>query len=116
MHHAVDNNLLAKEQYTTPGKKTGSAIKTSPAKTWWYMVDFKWHNNKWSYTPPNQSDVLTISSGQQATIPLTQMSSAVASQMLGISLSPDFNQDEKFKLMKSNAINNANSFVKHWVN
>jgi hypothetical protein len=71
-------------------KSTGGAIETSPDKSWWYMIDFKWDKGSSSYV--NHTDdaemILTARNKQGNRDTLTYVPPNVATKMLGVYLAP----------------------------
>ena len=64
----------------------------------WYLIDFKFHNNRWQYQHWNKDTrplQIPNEGGTQVTIPLLQ--SNEAQRTLGIWLAPDGNNDEEYK-------------------
>jgi len=72
--------------------------KLVPEKCFWYLIDFKWENNKWAYKKtgeaPGQIRVM-INQEEQITIPRLEPSEA--HRTLGIQLAPDGNDLEETK-------------------
>jgi hypothetical protein len=71
-------------------KTTGGAIETSPAKSWWYMIDFKWDKGISSYVDhtENTNMILTARNKDGIRDTLTYVAPHVATKMLGVYLAP----------------------------
>ena len=67
-------------------KTTGGAIETSPDKSWWYLIDFKWNKGSSSYVNHEDDErmVLTARNKHGVRDKLTYVAPHVATKMLGV--------------------------------
>ena len=62
-----------------------------PIKSWWYFIDFKWHQGRWSYSSPQPSTDLVAHDQHSQPVALTRLQPSDAREMLGVFLAPDVN-------------------------
>ncbi len=68
---------------------TGGVL--DPIKTWWYFVDFTWHNGRWSYSSPAPTSDLIAHDSTSTPVALRRLQPDMASEMLSVFLAPDGN-------------------------
>ena len=75
-----------------------------PAKSWWTLVDFTWHNGKWDYNSDMNDVSIEIkdSNGQQKV--LEQLAANEAQKMLGVWLAPDGNNKKQVEEMRKQTV------------
>ena len=71
----------------------------APAKSWWYLVDYKWKNGKWSYVDAGNTLELRAKDMNGIISPLKYLNHTEAKEMLGVFLSPDGNNCAQLKAM-----------------
>jgi len=71
-------------------RATGGALV--PTKCFWYLIDFKWANNKWQYLTTGQaSGSLSIRDDSQNRVSIPRLEPSEARRTLGVRLAPDGN-------------------------
>ena len=72
---------------------TGGQVK--PIKCWWYLINFLWKDGKWFYdNQTNTSPQMTVKLPNGERVPLSQKGPDKASEVLGIWLAPDGNNEK----------------------
>jgi hypothetical protein len=83
-------------------RATGGAIE--PDKSSWYLIDFVWHQGKWTYVTiddcPGELTVLDLKGVQKV---LQGLPVSHAECTLGIRLAPDGSWNEEFKYLLAHA-------------
>ena len=94
-------------------KTTGGAIETSPDKSWWYLVDFKWKNGEYSYVNhiDNEKFVLTAQNKHGVRDNLTYVSPHVATEMLGVYIAPTGDETRQITKMLDESNKLAKKFA-----
>ena len=90
-------------------KVTGGAI--APSKSWYYLIHFEWKNGKWSYGDMNNvlEDSLKCLDKNNVIHELRNKAPSEATEMLGVFLAPDGNNDKQLEefLSKSKKMQNC---------
>ena len=83
-------------------RATGGALRVD--KSVWYLIDFKWHNNKWHYVSKTDSpgDILVRDADGDTKI-LQRLEPHEAIETLGIYISMDGNQKAEVKKLRDKA-------------
>ena len=80
-------------------RATGGAIV--PAKSHWYLMEFEWHNGKWSYAPvTNTPAELKVRDSQGHMGPIERLTTSEARRTLGVRLAPDGNNEAEYKYLR----------------
>ena len=80
---------------------TGGEV--ADAKSWWYFIDYTWDRGKWKASDVPGEHSLTLTKQNQQ-IPLKRLSCNKASEMLGIWMSPNGDQQEMIKHLRAEAL------------
>ena len=81
---------------------TGAAL--APDKCWWYLVDFKWNNGRWSYSDEGHCLGLEVRNRDGVTEKLKYLTCDIAKEMLGVYIAPDGNQSKQMEVMRKKAV------------
>ena len=80
---------------------TGAAL--APDKCWWYLVDFKWKQGKWSYSDEGVDQRLTVRNKDGQVENLKYLTCDVAKEMLGVYIAPNGAQTKQAMEMRKKA-------------
>jgi len=81
-------------------RTTGGALV--PTKYFWYLIDFQYMNNKWTYVTKSQHPgQLTIKDDQQHRVTIPQLKMNKARCTLGVRLAPDGNWETELQYLLS---------------
>ena len=81
-------------------RATGGAI--APEKSFWYLVDFVWKNDKWHYASDKEAPgEITVLDTERRRQTLTRLKPSEARQPLGVFVAPDGNEGTQTEVMRS---------------
>ena len=84
-------------------KATGGALV--PEKSYWYLIDFKWHNGAWRYSMTEETSFdLTMKDKDELWHILSRLPVDEARRSLGCWSAPDGNNKEQVNYMRSVAV------------
>jgi len=81
-------------------RATGGALV--PSKCFWYLLDFHFENNRWTYSRPHQArGAITIRDDNLRRVEIPRLCPSEARQTLGVRLAPDGNWNTKVDYLLS---------------
>ncbi len=76
-----------------------------PEKCFWYLIDFKWANNRWQYVKWTANErVLSIPRSDGTKVQIPRLETGEARRTLGVRLAPDGNNDAEYAHLREEAI------------
>jgi hypothetical protein len=90
---------------------TGGALNTTE-KTFWYLIDFKWKNNKWVYLSKAEAPgtVTMRQADSESRVPLTRKEAHEAPLTLGINVAPNGQQEAQMEYLRDKGVEFAESY------
>ena len=91
-------------------RSTGGALE--PAKTFWYLIDFKWTGNRWEYhsVADSPGEVTMRLPDSQERVTLRRLEPDEASKTLGIHIAMDGNQEAQTQYLKDKGIEFSDAY------
>ena len=92
-------------------RATGGALDTTH-KTFWYMIDFKWHNNRWEYKSADEApgSITMREADKDTRVELSRKEPHEAALTLGIYAAPNGQQDDQMEYLKDKGIEFAEAY------
>ena len=72
-----------------------------PSKSYWYLISFKWHNDRWTYrTIADTPGSLAIFDTNRTRVTLDRLEASEARETLGVCLAMDGNQQAEYEKLR----------------